>query len=56
VIDTFIEKRLKRMIVDFFGKNKREPVTHKIIVDEIVKFGGGDVLGTRTFLVCFQTQ
>ncbi|NBO56491.1 MAG: hypothetical protein EBU84_18300, partial [Actinobacteria bacterium] len=56
MIDAFIEKRLKRVIVDFFGKNKREPVAYKIIVDKIVKFCGGDVRIFFCFHACFQTQ
>ena len=57
VMDAFIEERLKRMGVDFFGENKREPVADKIIVDKIVKFGGRDVRGAFLFFhACFQTQ
>ena len=39
-------------IQSYFGENKREPVANKIIVDEIVKFGGRDV---RIFF-CFNVS
>jgi hypothetical protein len=57
VMDAFIEQRLKRMGVDFFGENKREPVADKIIIDKIVKFGCRYLRGSFLFFhACFQTQ